>query len=95
MSSKISTKEQEAKERSENDYEEYEYLVTSNYNVDDIDYEVLEKAIKESIYEAYMVQLYLDGDEDGEDSCFWRIDDYDVLESDIMDGIRKKLKLEE
>ena len=88
----MNTKEQEAKERSENDYEEYEYLVSSNYNVDDIDYEVLEKAIKESIYEAYIVQLYLDGDDD---DSYWRIDDYDVLESDIKNGIIKKLKLEE
>ena len=88
----MNTKEQEAKERSENDYEEYEYLVTSNYNVDDIDYDVLEKAIKESIYEAYMVQLFLDGDDD---DSYWRIDDYDILESDIKNSIIKKLKLEE
>jgi len=91
----MNTKEQEARERSEIDYDEYALLTASNYNVDDIDDEVFEKAIKESIYEAYMVQLFLDGDEDDEDGCYWRIDDYDILESDIKYGIIKKLKLDE
>lgn len=91
----MNTKEQEAKERSENDYEEYVDWVVCEYDTDDIDEEVFEKAIKESIYEAYMVQLFLDSDVFDEDSCFWRIDDYDILESDIKNGIIKKLKLEE
>lgn len=91
----MNTKEQEAKERSENDYEEYEYWVASNFDVDDIDDEVFEKAIKESIFDAYMVQLILDGNEDDEDGCFWRADDYDVLESDIKYGIRKRLNLDD
>ena len=91
----MNTKEQEARERSEIDYDEYALLTACNYNVDDIDDEVFEKAIKESIYEAYMVQQLLDDDEDDEDGCYWRIDDYDILESDIKYGIIKKLKLDE
>lgn len=91
----MNTKEQEAKEYSEIDYDEYVDWVVFEYDTDDIDEEVFEKAIKESIYEAYMGQLFLDGDEDDEDGCFWRVDDYDVLESDIKYGIRKKLKLDE
>ena len=91
----MNTKEQEAKHYSEIDYDEYVDWVVCEYDTDDIDEEVFEKAIKESIYEAYMGQLFLDGDEDDEDGCFWRVDDYDVLESDIKYGIRKKLKLDE
>ncbi len=91
----MNTKEQEAKHYSEVDYDEYQDWVISNYDVDDIDDEIFEKAIKESIYEAYMGQLFLDGEEDDEDDCNWRVDDYDMLESDIRYGIRQRLKLDE
>ena len=90
----MNTKEQEAKHYSEIDFDEYSDWVVSNYDADGIDDEVFEKAIKESIYEAYMGQLFLDGDEDDEDSCFWRVDDYDILVSDIKYGIRERLKLD-
>ena len=86
----MNTIEQEARKRSEIDYDEYVDWVVSNYDVDDIDDDVFEKAIKESIYEAYMGQLYLSDDED-----IWLVEDYDILESDIKYGIIEKLNLEE
>jgi hypothetical protein len=85
----MNTKEQEARERSEIDYDEYALLTASNYNVDDIDDEVFEKVINDSIYESYLAQLYQDEDDDT-----WLVDDYQVLESDIKFEIRRRLKLD-
>lgn len=91
------TKEEIAKEYSESKYDEYMDWVVCNYYTDDIDGETFEKAIKESIYEAYLGNLCqneiaeLFGEGDGE----WFIDDYQVLDSDIKYGISEKLELED
>lgn len=82
------TKEEYAKSQIDSDYDEYEYLVVSTYNVDDIDVEIIEEAIKDSIYNGYLTHLH----QDDEDT--WLIEDYQVLESDIMYEIRKRLKLD-
>lgn len=83
------TKEECAKSHIHTDYDEYQDWVVSNYDVDDIDDEVFEKVINDSIYESYLAQLYQDEDDDT-----WLVDDYQVLESDIKFEIRRRLKLD-
>ncbi len=85
------TKEEYAKSQIDSYYDECQDWVVSNYDVDDIDDEDFEKAIKESIYEAYLGQLYLIDDEDDD---IWLVEDYDMLESDIRYEIRRRLKLD-
>jgi hypothetical protein len=92
------TKEEYANSFINIDYDEYQDWVVSNYDVDDIDDEVFEKAINDAIYSGYMEHLYrlsddenyLGGDDDNDD---WLIDDYDILYSDIKYKIRESLGL--
>ena len=82
------TKEEYAKSRIEVDFDEFQYWVVSNYNVDDIDLEVFEKAINDAIYNGYLIYLYQD------DDGTWLVEDYQMLSSDIQNEIIRSLKLE-
>lgn len=94
------TKEEYAKSFIESDYDDYMNWLILNYNVDDIDEKVIEKAIKDAIYEGYLNHLITDsfefmvlGDENC-DSDDWRVDDYDTLGYHIKYEIEKSLGLE-
>ena len=94
------TREECAKSKIETYYDEYMNWVIFNYNVDDIDDDVFEKAIKDAIYEGFLNHLITDsfdfmvlGDENC-DSDDWRVDDYDILESDIHYAIKDSLGLD-
>ncbi len=87
------TKEEYAKSRVETDYDEWVDWVVSSYDVNDIDDDVFEKAIKDAIYNSYLTQLYQDDEEENDD--IWLVDDYQVLTSDIKYEIREKLGLDD
>ena len=87
------TKEEYAKSRVETDYDECVDWVVSSYDVNDIDDDVFEKAIKDAIYNSYLTQLYQDDEEENDD--IWLVDDYQVLTSDIKYEIREKLGLDD
>lgn len=87
------TKEEYAKSRVETDYDEWVDWVVCSYDVNDIDDDVFEKAIKDAIYNSYLTQLYQDDEEENDD--IWLVDDYQVLTSDIKYEIREKLGLDD
>ena len=94
------TKEECAKSYIKTYYDEYMIWVDLNYNVDDIDDNVFEKAIKDAIYEGFLRHLITDSFEFmvlGDENCDtddWRVDDNDILEYDIKYMIKESLGLD-
>ena len=94
------TKEEYAQSCIKEEYDYYIDWLILHYDVDDIDEKVIEKVIKDAIYECYPIHLFIDSFEFivlGEENCDsddWMVDDYDILRYDIESEIKKGLGLD-